>query len=128
MEPTIKEKKEAICPACKVLWTFSGKICGACGLEKKKPTEISMVNGELLELQATNAKLVIDNKQFYSELLYYAKVKKYKEGWAAQKYKEKFGVFPRSIPKEIAPTSPQTVKWIKSRMIAYSKAKTRVAA
>lgn len=124
-EPTEREKKESVCPACKVLWTFEGKICGACGFEKKKPTGVDMVNGELLELQASNAKLVIDNKQFYSELLYYAKMKNYKEGWAAQKYKEKFGVFPRSIPKEMQPTSHKTMKWIRSRNIAYVKAKQK---
>jgi len=122
-EPTLKEKKEAICPACKVLWTFSGKICGACGFEKKKPTGVDMVNGELLELQASNAQLIIDNKQFYSELLYYCKVKGYKDGWAANKYKEKYGVFPRAIPKEISPPSFQTRKWIQSRNIAYSKSR-----
>jgi len=126
-EPTVKEKKEAICPACKVLWTFSGKICGACGFEKKKPTGVDMVNGELLELVANNQKLMIDNKQFYAELLYYCKAKGYKDGWAANKYREKFGVFPRSIPQDIAPPSPSTMKWIQSRNIAYAKAK-RVAA
>lgn len=127
-EPTLKEKKDAICPACKVLWTFSGKICGSCGYERKPKNDVSMVNGELLELAATNKQLVIDNKQFYSELLYYSKQKGYKDGWASHKYKEKFGVFPRSIPKEIAPPSPQTMKWIKSRRIAFVKGKGRLAA
>lgn len=127
-EPTLKEKTEAICPACKVLWTFSGKICGSCGYERKPKPVVSMVNGELLELAQTNKKLVIDNKQFYAELLYYSKQKGYKEGWASHKYKEKFGVFPRSIPKEIAPPSIQTMKWIQSRRIAYVKGKERVAA
>jgi superfamily II DNA or RNA helicase len=127
-EPTLKEKTEAICPACKVLWTFSGKICGSCGYERKPKPVVSMVNGELLELAQTNKKLVIDNKQFYAELLYYSKQKGYKEGWASHKYKEKFGVFPRSIPKEIAPPSTQTMKWIQSRRIAYVKGKERLAA
>lgn len=127
-EPTLKEKKEAICPACKVLWTFSGKVCGSCGYERKPKPGVSMVNGELLELAETNKKLMIDNKQFYAELLYYSKQKGYKEGWASHKYKEKFGVFPRSIPKDIAPPSTQTMKWIKSRRIAYVKGKERLAA
>lgn len=127
-EPTLKEKKEAVCPACKVLWTFPGKVCGACGFEKKKPTEVSMVNGQLEELAATNKQLVMDNKQFYAELLYYSKEKGYKDGWAANKYKEKFGVFPRSIPKEIAPTTLPTMKWIQSRNIAYAKSKRRQSA
>jgi superfamily II DNA or RNA helicase len=127
-EPTLKEKTEAICPACKVLWTFSGKVCGSCGYERKPKPGVSMVNGELLELAETNKKLMIDNKQFYAELLYYSKQKGYKEGWASHKYKEKFGVFPRSIPKDIAPPSTQTMKWIKSRRIAYVKGKERLAA
>jgi len=127
-EPTLKEKKDAICPACKVLWTFPGKICGGCGYERKPKQPLSMVNGELLELAETNKKLMIDNKQFYAELLYYSKQKGYKEGWASHKYKEKFGVFPRSIPKDIAPPSAQTMKWLKSRRIAYVKAKERAAA
>jgi transposase len=87
-----------------------------------------MVSGELLELQASNAKLVIDNKQFYAELLYYAKVRKYKDGWAAEKYKEKYGVYPRSIPRVISPTSNQTMRWIKSRNIAFQKRKEKMAA
>jgi len=122
-EPTEKEKKEAVCPACKTLWTFQSNICGSCGFEKKPPTGVTSVNGELLELVASNSKGIIDNKQFYSELLYYCKNKGYKDGWAAHKYKERFGVFPRAIPQEVRPTSIQTMKWIKSRMIAYSKSK-----
>ena len=122
-EPTEKEKKEAVCPACKALWIFKSNICGSCGFEKKPPTGVTSVNGELLELMASNSKGIIDNKQFYSELLYYCKNKGYKDGWAAHKYKERFGVFPRAIPEEIRPTSIQTMKWIKSRMIAYSKSK-----
>lgn len=127
-EPTEKKKKESVCPRCKILWTFPGDTCESCGFVKQKPTGVTTVSGEILELAAANRQLMIDNKQFYAELLYYSKMKGYKDGWASHKYKEKFGVFPRAIPKEITPTSPQTVKWIKSRMIAYSKAKTRMPA
>jgi hypothetical protein len=93
-----------------------------------KTSGVTTVSGEIQELAAANRQLMIDNKQFYSELLYYSKLKGYKDGWASHKYKEKFGVFPRAVPKDIQPTSPQTIKWIKSRMIAYSKAKTRTTA
>jgi DNA repair protein RadD len=127
-EPTEKKKKESICPKCKILWTFPGDTCGGCGFTRMKTSGVTTVSGEIQELAAANRQLQIENKQFYSELLYYSKLKGYKDGWASHKYKEKFGVFPRSIPKEIQPTSPQTVKWIKSRMIAYSKAKTRTTA
>lgn len=127
-EPTEKKKKEAVCPKCKILWTFPGDTCGGCGFVRMKTNPVTNISGEMFELAATNRQLMIDNKQFYAELLYYSKLKGYKEGWASHKYKEKYGVFPRSIPKEIQPTSPSTVKWIKSRMIAYSKSKARVTA
>jgi superfamily II DNA or RNA helicase len=127
-EPTIKEKTEAVCPACKVLWTFSGAICGSCGYEKKKRSDVSMVNGELLELTASNVKQMQENKHFYGELLYYAKEKEYHEGWAKHKYREKYGVDPIAIPKELRPTSIKTKKWIQSRNIRYARSKERMAA
>jgi DNA repair protein RadD len=127
-EPTEKEKKEAVCPACKVLWTFPTNKCGSCGFEKPKKPQIDMVNGELLELVASSKQAVASNRHFYSELVYYAKQRGYKEGWAKHKYKEKFGVFPQAISVENRPTSVSTLKWIKSRFIAYNKSKARLAA
>ena len=127
-EPTEKEKKEAVCPACKVLWTFPDDKCGACGFTKMKKAGIDMVKGELLELVASNKQAVASNRHFYSELVYYAKQKGFKEGWAKHKYKEKFGVFPQAITVENRPTSVTTLKWIKSRFIAYNKSKARLAA
>lgn len=127
-EPTDKEKKEAVCPACKVLWTFPDNKCGACGFIKAQKTHVDMVNGELLELVASNKQAVASNRHFYSELVYYAKKKGYKEGWAKHKYKEKFGIFPQAIPVEVRPPSTTTLKWIKSRFIAFNKSKARLAA
>jgi superfamily II DNA or RNA helicase len=127
-EPTEKEKKAAVCPACKVLWTFPDNKCGACGFTKAQKTHVDMVNGELLELVASNKQAVASNRHFYSELVYYAKKKGFKEGWAKYKYKEKFGVFPQAIPVEVRPPSTTTLKWIKSRFIAFNKSKARLAA
>jgi hypothetical protein len=55
-------------------------------------------------------------------------MKGYKDGWAAMKYKEKFSVYPNGFKVEPAPTSAQTMGWIKSRLIAYSKSKARQVA
>jgi hypothetical protein len=76
--------------------------------------------GEMVELEGkTVAKA--DKQAFYSELLYLVKNRGYKEGWAAWKYKEKFGVFPRLLEKIETMPSMQTLNWLKSRAIAYSK-------
>jgi superfamily II DNA or RNA helicase len=127
-EPTDKEKVEAKCPSCGALWIWKSDECGECGHVKKKIAQIQVLDGELQELAVANSKLKIDNRQFFQELMHYATSRGYKEGWAAHKYKEKFGVFPKNIPKETKPPSPQTLSWIKSRMIAYSKSKQRIAA
>lgn len=124
-EPTVKEKKEATCPACKGLWTSLNNICDECGFERKSPSAIINVPGQLTELQVANRKLVIDNQQFYSELISYGKAKQYKDAWAKYKYKEKFGVEPSGLNRNPLPPSPQTLSWIKSRLIAYAKGKSK---
>jgi hypothetical protein len=93
-----------------------------------KKAGVDMVKGELLELVASNKQAVASNRHFYSELVYYAKKKGYKDGWAKHKYKEKFGVFPQAIQVEVRPPSTTTLKWIKSRFIAFNKSKARLAA
>jgi len=126
-EPTIKEKQEATCPRCKSLWTPVGNACSECGYEKPLK-QILTIPGELQELAESNRKLQIDNRQFYAELMYYGKMKGYKDGWAAMKYREKFDVYPNGLRVEPIPTSAKTMGWIKSRLIAYSKSKAKAQA
>lgn len=125
-EPTEKEKKESKCPKCNALWT-GGDTCLSCGYIRIRMPMIEAVPGELKELEAANKKLVINNQDFYSELIFYAKIKGYKTGWAYHKYKEKFNMPPNglsSIPKHPSQT---TLNWIKSRTIAFAKSKARAA-
>lgn len=125
-EPSEREKKEAKCPACGALWTFKGSICGSCGFEK--PIRgVSSVAGELQELEGKGQNMRAEQQDFYSELLFYAKTRGFKEGWAAHKYKEKFSVFPRGLSSTTKQTSNKTLSWIRSRQIAWSKSKARAA-
>lgn len=126
-EPTEKEKKEAKCPACGVLWTFPDGKCGNCGHVRPIRATVQNVPGEMLELQAANAKLKINNQEFYSQLLHYARSRNFKEGWASHKYKEKFGVYPRGLSHAVKEPTTDTLNWIKSRAIAFAKAKARTA-
>ena len=119
-EPTEKEKKEAKCPKCSVLWTWASNVCGACGYEKPIKS-VASVPGELQELQGAGNLARQINQDFFSELLYFAKMRGYKDGWAAHKYKEKFGVFPRGLTTAVKPTTQKTVSWLKSRNIAWAK-------
>lgn len=129
-EPTEKEKKQAKCPKCEALWISQTNVCLSCGHERQFISNIISIAGELEELEESNRKLQKNNTDFYSELMYYGRLKGYKEGWAAYKYKEKFSVFPNGLRVDPKPPTPETLRWIKSRMIAFSKSKTpqRIAA
>ena len=50
----------------------------------------------------------------------------YKPGWAAYKYKEKFGAWPPATVAPISP-SPEVRSWVRSRDIAYAMARKKTA-
>lgn len=124
-EPKEREKKEAKCPKCGVLWTFPDDKCGECGHIRTKMKNIMAIPGEMLELVSANQKLSISKQDFYSQVLYYARSKGFNDGWASHKYKEKFGVWPKGMRQDATAPSPETLKWIKSRFIAWSKSKAK---
>jgi superfamily II DNA or RNA helicase len=121
-EPTEKEKKESKCPACGALWVWDTNQCGECNYERPQK-HILNVAGELEELETSFKINVQANQSFYSELLGYAKMRSYKEGWAAFKYKEKYGVFPNGLSKAFKPPTRATINYITSRNIAFAKSR-----
>ena len=121
-EPTEKEKKEAKCPACGALWIWKSNTCGSCGHEKPL-RGVASVAGELHEYNGMTINFHDEQQKFYSQLLYYSRMRGYKDGWVAHKYKEKFGVFPRGLHTMTVPTSHKTSAWIQSRNIAWAKSR-----
>jgi len=124
-EPTEREKSLSKCPSCGGLWTSKTNTCDECGYERPVLKNIASVPGQLQELDAANRKLIINKQDFYSQLLYYARAKGYKDGWASFKYKEKFGSFPNGLRAQIMEPTPETMGWVKSRLIAYAKGKAK---
>jgi hypothetical protein len=126
-ELTEREKKELKCPECSALWTSKTDKCDNCGHIRKRASTVINIEGELEELAVSNAKLSISPQDLYSELLYYARIKGIKDGWAYHKVREKFGVFPRGLLPISKEPSTETLKWIKSRAIAYRKGQEKLA-
>jgi superfamily II DNA or RNA helicase len=124
------------CPQCAMLIPKGCKICPNCGYERKPFSAIREEEGELVELtrgllpkrkKGEKREYTMPEKaQFFAELKGYAAEKGYKDGWAANKHKEKFGTFPNhpSI-KYAAPCSPSIVtrSWIKAMQIKWVKSK-----
>jgi DNA repair protein RadD len=129
-----KERSEPLpklCPECKAVLPPRARVCSEC----HAPVAVSLVNeadGELVELGArrTGQPTIEDKAAFFGELKGHATLRGHQEGWAAHKYREKFGVWPNDPRVRCARPTPPSLKtsnWLKSRAIAFHKAKGRGA-
>jgi DNA repair protein RadD len=117
------------CSQCGALRT-AGEACGHCGfLPKRRPEAIVFREGELGRVDrrrrsATAYSDPAEQMRWHGMFVHIARERGYKAGWAAHKYKEKFGAFPPrgSSPQPIRP-SAEVLSWVRSRMIAYAKAR-----
>jgi DNA repair protein RadD len=129
------------CPACSALVPAKVYECYTCGWKAKKENTRTHVDGELIELQAVREKRLRgkankdmswpEKERFYSDLMAFGKTKGYSSGWAAHKYKTRFGVWPNDprvkYARESSELSPDSRSWLKAQMIAYAKSKRREA-
>jgi len=122
------------CPKCGYLKLPKMACCPACGFVATVTSKIENEAGELRELKPKPKEkkeiVTIEEKAaFMSELKRYAKQHGYKNGWAANQYRERLGVWPNhpNIRDAAAAmfVSPETLSWIKSRQIAYAKSRQR---
>ena len=118
------------CSQCGAL-RKGGEPCPQCGfLPRRRPDAIVFRDGELAQVRNGTAKSANDphvRMQWHSMLAHIAAERSYKRGWAAHKYKEKFGCWPPSRVTTLIPASPEVSSWVRSRAIAYAKAKKRAA-
>jgi hypothetical protein len=72
-----------------------------------------------------------DRVIFFRQLRAVQQMRGYKSGWAAHKFKDKFGHFPPWAYNDLAPAAPTdaVLSWVRSRNIAWAKCQpARVAA
>jgi len=123
-----KEPKEIICGDCGA--AFKGtRQCPECGSEMIPPSKpIPTHQADLKELQREHNRewTPARRREFYAGLLGYAKSKGYLEGWAAHKYKERIGKWPKfKGGVQAQPPSQDVLNWVK--YLAIRAAKSRVA-
>lgn len=117
-----KKKEPSKCPKCGYI--KEDFVCAACGF---KPNFIQNVEVEAgtLEKKSKKSKATVKEKEvFYSHMLFYARSKGLKDGWAYFKVREKFGA-PLKKTRHIKPEKPSedSLRYIKYVNIKRAKAR-----
>jgi superfamily II DNA or RNA helicase len=118
------------CPRCTFLKPPKTLACPACGFTPVPQIKVASRAGELIELAShRKAKLLAEGERitFYSELRAIGQERGYEEGWASHQFRTKFGDWPSWAWREFPTLRPSasTRNWIKSRQIAFAKARGR---
>jgi DNA repair protein RadD len=120
------------CSQCGAMRT-AGEKCPSCGfLPQRWPDAIVFADGELarVDRQTRTVTSMVDPNErmrWHQMLTHIARDCGYKPGWAAYKYREKFGTWPPVRNITSMQPSQEVLSWVRSRAIAYAKAKERAA-
>jgi DNA repair protein RadD len=123
-----EEPKLCECPQCHVLMT-GPPPCGHCAWmpapRRGRDTDFTdgelglVVNGKAQALQHSEGDRII----FFRQLRAVQQMRGYKNGWAAHKFKDRFGHFPPWAYNDLPPAVPTdaVLSWVRSRNIAFAK-------
>lgn len=111
----------------------AGEACRHCGfLPQQAARAVTFKDGDLalVDRQRRTAETISDPAQrirWHGMLTYIAAERGYRAGWVAHKFKEKFATWPAM--RTVAPIEPsaEVLTWVRSRIIAYAKAKGAAA-
>lgn len=130
--------KPVECRRCHVLMPARTTSCPGCGFKRMlQPAEVDVVKGELGLFNGQTINIPSKNNRDFTweekaswrgQILWAAQARGRSEGWAAHRYKEKFGVWPNDPRVKYARPRVATqdvLRWLKSRDIAYSKGKKK---
>lgn len=127
------------CPKCSRLVSMGAAGCPSCGFKRDRGAGgVDWIEGELVELDSERRKKNPNNDDWSVKINFMRQLKAHAlltgkaEGWAAHKYKARYGVWPNDprvkFVNPASGVSPETAAWIKSQAIRYAKARQRDAA
>jgi DNA repair protein RadD len=112
------------CTQCGAI-RVGGEPCPSCGfLPQRPPRAVVFGDGDLAEVERDRRTKpnVYDPQTWHGMLVAIGQERNYKPGWAAYKFKEKFGSWPPyGTTVEPVTPSPEVRSWVRSRLIAYAK-------
>jgi DNA repair protein RadD len=120
------------CTQCGAI-RIAGEACRSCGfLPQRPPRAVIFAEGDLalVDRKSRTAPTSTDPAErvrWHAMLTHIANARGYKPAWIAYKFREKFGIWP--AVRSVAPLEPslEVLSWVRSRIIAYAKAKERAA-
>jgi superfamily II DNA or RNA helicase len=130
-----KNSKPIECKQCGRVYTGQLK-CPSCGTIpdiKRYGEDVDYIDGVLGEIvykggigkkqkKPEKKEATKDEKQaFYSQLMTYCYNKNYAPGWISHKYRERFGVWPKSLTQVRQPVTDLLSNWIKHQAIRAAK-------
>jgi len=127
-----ERKREArlpvLCEECKAVLPRGARVCPVCGAVREACSTVEHRDGELVELgsgrRSASSPTIVEKAAFFAELQWMARERGYAPGWAAHKFRERFGVWPndpRIRYAQPAPPSLRTRNWVRSRQIAWAR-------
>jgi len=123
-----KKKKEAKVSGCPQCYREMMGIRCSCGYEIPIEEQIKTDGSELerLSKEANKTYSTERKAEWLGELQYYAKTRGYSNGWAAHKYRAKFGVWPNNVtPSRVDGMSDEVNRFIKSQNIRHAYARMK---
>jgi DNA repair protein RadD len=120
------------CSQCGAI-RVAGERCIHCGfLPQQKPKAIVFADGDLnlvdrKKRTAESRTSPEDRMRWHGMLAGIAARRGYRQGWVAHKFREKFGMWPATRTIQLLEPSAEVLSWVRSRNIAYAKAKGRAA-
>ncbi len=111
----------------------AGEACQHCGfLPQRSPKAIQFADGDLalVDRQRRAAQAISDPNErmrWHGMLTHIAIEHGYKGGWISHKFREKFGTWPATRSAQPMQPTPEVLSWVRSRNIAFAKAKGAAA-
>jgi DNA repair protein RadD len=94
---SLKPAKPAQCPTCRAIVPPGLRDCPICRTHIGVRSNVKRVDGRLVEVVPMPAKKKAELQRWYSAFLWQARKSGMKDGWAAYKFRDKFGIWPDGL-------------------------------
>jgi DNA repair protein RadD len=118
------EKLPKECANCGTLQ--SGRVCPVCGHERKPQAGVEELDGQLVEVGGGKKVWTREEKQaWWSGIQTIRAARNRSDGWAANTYRDKFGVWPRGLDDARGDATQEMWNFVKAKDIAFAKAREK---